>query len=56
MELLIKLGLDASQEALICEKASLINNIQELTINDDSKLIEATIRLSKDLRSSFIDL
>ena len=42
IELLIKLGLDASKE-------SLTNNILELTINDDRKLIEAAIRLYNDL-------
>ena len=43
IELLIKLGLDASEQSIICERdevlgtptASLINNILELTINDD---------------------
>ena len=49
IDLLIKLGLDASKE-------SLIDNILELTINDDIKLIEAVIRLYIDLRSSFTDL
>ena len=42
IELLLKLGLDESKEALI-------NNILELTINDDIKLIEAAIRLYNDL-------
>ena len=42
LELLIKLGLDVSKE-------SLINNILELTTNDDRKLIEAAIRLYNDL-------
>ena len=42
IELLIKLGLDESKE-------SLINNILELTINDERKLIEAAIRLYNDL-------
>ena len=42
IELLIKLGLDASKE-------SLIDNILELTINNDRKLIEAAIRLYNDL-------
>ena len=46
IELLMKLGLDASKE-------SLIDNILELTINDDRKLIEAAFRLYNDLRSSF---
>ena len=57
IELLIKLGLDERKEALICERDevlgtptdSLINNILELTINDDKKLIEAAIRLYNDL-------
>ena len=49
IELLMKLGLDESKESLICETASLINNILELTINDDRKLIEAAIRLYIDL-------
>ena len=44
IELLIKLGLDAS-------KGALINNILELTINDDGKLNEAAIRLYNDLYS-----
>ena len=47
--LLIKLGLGASKE-------SLTDNILELTINDDRKLIEAATRLHNDLRSSFTDL
>ena len=34
-------------------KDLLINNILELTTNDDRKLIEAYIRLYNDLRSSF---
>ena len=38
IELLIKLGLDESKEALV-------NNILEITINDGRKLIEAAIRL-----------
>ena len=42
IELLLKLGLDESKEALI-------NNILELTINDDIKLIEAAFRLYNDL-------
>ena len=49
IELLIKLGLDVSKESL----ESLINNILELTINDDRKLIEAAIRLYNNLRSGF---
>ena len=49
IELLIKLGLVASKE-------SLIDNILELTINDDRKLIEAAIRLYNDLQSSFPDI
>ena len=35
--------------ALIGETGSLINNIKELTINDDRKLIEAAIRLYNEL-------
>ena len=42
LELLIKLGLDVSKEALI-------DNILELPTNDDRKLIEASIRLYNDL-------
>ena len=42
IELLLKFGLDEGEEALI-------NNIRELTINDDIKLIEAAIRLYNDL-------
>ena len=38
LELLIKIGLDVSKKALI-------DNIVELTTNDDRKLIEAAIRL-----------
>ena len=61
---MIKLGLDASKESLVCERdevlatptALLIDNILELPINDDRKLIEAAIRLYNDLRSSFTDL
>ena len=48
IELLIKLGLDVSKESLqslIWEPAPLINNIKELTINDDRKLILAAITL-----------
>ena len=45
LELLIKLGLDLSKESV----ESLINNILELTINDDRKLIRAAIRLYNDL-------
>ena len=36
-------------------KDLLINNILELTTNDDRKLIEAYIRLYNDLQSSFTD-
>ena len=49
IELLIKLGLDASKD-------SLIDKILDLTINDDRKLIEAAIRFHNDLRSNFNDL
>ena len=49
IELLIKLGLNESKEALICETASLINYILELIVNDDRKLIEAAISLYNDL-------
>ena len=42
LELLIKLGLDVSKEALI-------NNISELTTNVDRKLMEATIILYSEL-------
>ena len=52
LELLIKLGLDASKESL----ESLKDNILELTTNDHRKLIEASIRLYKDLWSKFPDL
>ena len=45
IELLIKLGLDVSKESL----ESFIDNIKELTINDDRKLILATITLYNDL-------
>ena len=45
IELLIKLGLDVSKESL----ESFINNIKELTINDDRKLILAAISLYNDL-------
>ena len=45
LELLRKLGLDVSKESL----ESLINNISELTINDDRMLIEAAIKLYNDL-------
>ena len=45
LELLINLGLDVSKESL----ELLINNISELTTNDDTKLIEAAIRLYNDL-------
>ena len=43
----------ASQASLNLNKEQLVNNILELTINDDRKLIEAAIRLYNDLRSSF---
>ena len=45
IELLIKLGLDVSKESL----ESFIDNIIELTINDDRKLILAAITLYNDL-------
>ena len=45
IELLMKLGLDVSKESL----ESFINNIKELTINDDRKLILAIITLYNDL-------
>ena len=45
IELLIKLGLDVSKESL----ESFIDNIKELTINDDRKLILAAITLYNDL-------
>ena len=45
IELLIKLGLDVSKESL----ESFIDNIKELTINDDRKLILAAITLYKYL-------
>ena len=45
IELLIKLGLDVSKESL----ESFINNIKELTINDDRKFILAAITLYNDL-------
>ena len=44
LELLIKLGLE-----LDINKDSLINNIKELTINDDRKLFLATITLYNEL-------
>ena len=44
IELLLKLGLDVSKESL----ESFINNIKELTINDDRKLILPAIRLYND--------
>ena len=43
----------ASQASLKLNKAQLVNNILELTINDDRKLIETAIRLYNDLQSSF---
>ena len=45
LELLVKIGLDVSKESL----ESLINNILELTFNDDRLLIEAAIKLYNDL-------
>ena len=45
IELLIKSGLDVSKESL----ESFIDNIKELTINDDRKLILAAITLYNDL-------
>ena len=45
LELLIKLGLDVSKESL----ESLKNNILELNIYDDRRLIEAAIKLYNDL-------
>ena len=45
IELLIKLGLDVRKESL----ESFINNIKELTINDERKLILAAISLYNDL-------
>ena len=45
IEVLIKLGLDVSKESL----ESFIDNIKELTINDDRKLILAAITLYNDL-------
>ena len=45
IELLKKLGLDVRKESL----ESFINNIKELTINDDRKLILAAITLYNDL-------
>ena len=42
-----------SQASLNLNKGQLVNNILELTINDDRKLIEAAIRLYNDLQSSF---
>ena len=52
LELLIKLGFVVSKEsleALIREPAPLINNIKELTIEEDRKFIEAAIRLYNEL-------
>ena len=43
----------ASQALLNLNKEQLVNNILELTTNDDRKLIEAAIRLYNDLQSSF---
>ena len=40
----------ASQASLNLNKEQLVNNILELTINDDRKLIEAAIRLYNDLQ------
>ena len=45
IELLLKLGLDVGKESL----ESFVNNIKELTVNDDRKLVEAAIRLYNDL-------
>ena len=45
IDLLIKLGLDVSKESL----ESFIDNIKDLTINDDRKLILAAITLYNDL-------
>ena len=45
IELLVKLGLDVSKESL----ESFINNIKELNINDDRKLILAAITPYNDL-------
>ena len=42
-----------SQASINLNKEQLVNNILELTINDDRKLIEAAIRLYNDLQSSF---
>ena len=47
----IKLGLE-----LDINKDLVINNIKDLTINRNRKLIEAAIILYNDLRSSFTDL
>ena len=52
LELFIKLRLDVSKEsleALIWEPAPLINNIKELTIKKDRKLIETAISLCNNL-------
>ena len=43
----------ASQASLNLNKEQLVDNILELTINDDRKLIEAAIGLYNDLQSSF---
>ena len=45
LELIIKLGLNVNKESL----EVLINNIKELTIKEDRKLIEAAIRLNNDI-------
>ena len=45
LDLIIKLGLDASKESL----EALINNIEELTIKEDRKFIETAIRLYNNL-------
>ena len=47
----IKLGLE-----LDINKDLVINNVKDLTINSNRKLIEAAITLYNDLRSSFTDL
>ena len=50
------LGNKTGRTSLDLNKGQLVNNILELTIHDDRKLIEAAIRLYNDLRSSFTDL
>ena len=52
LELLMKLGLDVSKEsleALIWEPSPLINNIKDLTNQEDRKFIETAIRLYNNL-------